>query len=562
MNLRPFFAALTAVAVLCACNPINPDNQDPDKPNTEEPDKPNTEEPEKPDTEEPEFKLPDVIKILAIGNSFSADAVEQELYGLFAAEGKPVIIGNLYIGGCPLTKHAENAQTDAAAYSYRKIVDGVMTTTPNTRMSTAFTDEDWTFISVQEGAGYHGYYNATLGSVSHSMEPALTQLVEAITAKCPDARLVYHAPWAAKTGYTGVKFSYYNYDQKLMYQMICSATQEVLAAHPEFKLYMNCMDAIQNARSSYLGDNLTRDGWHLNYTTGRYTAACLWFEKIMGKSVVGNGYHPDSISDAKALLCQTAAHEACLHPYQVTDLSYIEKPADENDDQAPRKVLAKWYFTPDRAKSDGCVETWTGQSELGVYHYSNEAGERGYYPANEEGNGKLSYVQIDKTAWPGDAAGLSILNVSNGGQPVMSGPMPGDYWQFETLGGNNFAEGTRLHIIYTYNPGSYGAKYWMIEYKDGEEFKPVPAFETKTETISLSGETIDYNIAFATDQKVVEFIVTLENPTSEFVVRQRCCSEYQVNGKWFDHPNVKCVSRIAGDPANEAKPLPEMSVML
>ncbi|MCF0175075.1 MAG: hypothetical protein HUJ95_07030, partial [Bacteroidales bacterium] len=39
--------------------------------------------------------LPEVIKILAIGNSFSADAVEQELYPIFAAAGKKVIIGNL-----------------------------------------------------------------------------------------------------------------------------------------------------------------------------------------------------------------------------------------------------------------------------------------------------------------------------------------------------------------------------------------------------------------------------------------------------------------------------------
>ena len=279
MNFRPLFAAMTALTVLCACNPDKPGD---------------------------EFQLPDVVKILAIGNSFSADAVEQELYGLFAAEGKKVIIGNLYIGGCPLATHAENALSDAAAYSYRKIVDGVKTTTASTKMSSALADEDWTFISVQEGAGYHGFYNASLGSVSHSMEPALTNLLGVLKEKCPDARLVYHAPWAAKSDYTGVKFSYYNYDQELMYQMICSATKEVLAAHTEFKLFMNCMDAIQNARSSYLGDNLTRDGWHLNYSTGRYTAACLWFEKIMGKSVVGNSYHPESISEARALLCQTA----------------------------------------------------------------------------------------------------------------------------------------------------------------------------------------------------------------------------------------------------------------
>ena len=65
-----------------------------------------------------------------------------------------------------------------------------------------------------------------------------------------------------------------------MYNMICSATKEVLKAHPEFSLFMNNMDAVQNARTSYIGDNMTRDGWHLDYTTGRHTVGCLWYEKI------------------------------------------------------------------------------------------------------------------------------------------------------------------------------------------------------------------------------------------------------------------------------------------
>ena len=47
---------------------------------------------------EPEVPvLPETVKILAIGNSFSADAVEQELYGLFEAVGQKVVIGNMYI---------------------------------------------------------------------------------------------------------------------------------------------------------------------------------------------------------------------------------------------------------------------------------------------------------------------------------------------------------------------------------------------------------------------------------------------------------------------------------
>ena len=206
---------------------------------------------------EPEVPvLPETVKILAIGNSFSADAVEQELYGLFEAVGQKVVIGNMYIGGCPLETHAANAASDAAAYSYRKIVDGVMTKTSSVKLSTALADEDWTFVSVQEGKGFHGFYDTTYEGTTHSMEPDLTNLLNYVRSKCPDARLVYHAPWAAKEGYTGVKFSYYGYDQAKMYEMICGATKEVVAAHPEIGLVMNSMDAIQNVRTSYSATTL------------------------------------------------------------------------------------------------------------------------------------------------------------------------------------------------------------------------------------------------------------------------------------------------------------------
>lgn len=42
------------------------------------------------------------IKILAIGNSFSEDAIEQYLHELAYADGIETVIGNLYIPGCSL----------------------------------------------------------------------------------------------------------------------------------------------------------------------------------------------------------------------------------------------------------------------------------------------------------------------------------------------------------------------------------------------------------------------------------------------------------------------------
>ena len=66
-----------------------------------------------------------VVRILSIGNSFSEDAVEQHLHDIAAADGQDVIIGNMYIGGCSLKKHLDNARGNKPAYKYRKIgLDG------------------------------------------------------------------------------------------------------------------------------------------------------------------------------------------------------------------------------------------------------------------------------------------------------------------------------------------------------------------------------------------------------------------------------------------------------
>src|SRR5690606_23808084 len=84
----------------------------------------------------------DTLRVLAIGNSFSQDAVEQYLHELAAAAGKPMVIGNLYIGGAPLSRHWTNVQGDSAAYSYRKITaDGVKNTMEQTSIRTALHDE-------------------------------------------------------------------------------------------------------------------------------------------------------------------------------------------------------------------------------------------------------------------------------------------------------------------------------------------------------------------------------------------------------------------------------------
>ena len=86
----------------------------------------------------------DTLKVLAIGNSFSEDAIEQHLSPLARAEGLNVIICNMYIGGCSIDRHVENLRGNKPEYRYRKFdVDGKLTEKWNHTLEAALAEEDW-----------------------------------------------------------------------------------------------------------------------------------------------------------------------------------------------------------------------------------------------------------------------------------------------------------------------------------------------------------------------------------------------------------------------------------
>ena len=77
-----------------------------------------------------------------------------------------------------------------------------------------------------------------------------------------------------------------------MYQAIADAVKKAAKAN-KIKIVIPSGTAIQNARTSFIGDHLNRDGYHLDVKIGRYTAACTWFERIFKHNVVGNPYAPE-----------------------------------------------------------------------------------------------------------------------------------------------------------------------------------------------------------------------------------------------------------------------------
>lgn len=256
-----------------------------------------------------------VIKVLAIGNSFSQDAVETYLHELAAAAGVKMIVGNLYIGGAPLVLHIENIRGDKPKYSYRKIgVDGKKVTTPDTKISEALVDEDWDFISLQQVSGFSGIYS----SYEESLPELYNYVLEHVNNP-KELKVILHQTWAYQGDSDHKNFTKYDENQETMYAAISETSKKVMKL-VDFDRIVPAGTAIQNGRSSFIGDHFTRDGYHLEVNYGRFTAACAWYEALLERDVRKNPYVPASVKKIEAEIAKEAAHQAVLQPYQSVSL--------------------------------------------------------------------------------------------------------------------------------------------------------------------------------------------------------------------------------------------------
>lgn len=252
-----------------------------------------------------------IVKILAIGNSFSEDAIENYLYDLATSTDKKTIIANLYIGGAPLSLHLKNVNEDANKYRYRKTgLDGKKNTTQDVSISHTLSDENWDYISFQQASPLSGKYDVIMES--------LPQLVNYVREKVDaETQFVYHQTWAYQHDSDHKGFANYNRDQLTMYKAIVDVSKKV-SKLGDFKYIIPAGTAIQNARTSSMGDTFTRDGYHLHLDYGRFTAACTWYEKIFGKDVRKNSYKPEKVTELQAKIAKEAAHKAVKKPYKVS----------------------------------------------------------------------------------------------------------------------------------------------------------------------------------------------------------------------------------------------------
>ena len=264
----------------------------------------------------------DTLKILAIGNSFSEDATEYIPIIAKDCGIKNIVVGNMYIGGCTIQQHAENARGNKAAYKYYKNTSfslmSVCPTTQNVSLETALTDEDWDIVTLQNSSVHSGQES--------KYKSDLTYMIDYVKEKCPNVKLGWHMTWAYETGYTGSAFkNYYKSDEKYMYDSIVNCVQKYVKPNEKIDFIIPAGTAIQNARTSYLGDKLTRDGLHLTLDYGRYIVAATWM-KTLGFSLDNLKTMPNRMRPRVLPFIRECVDNAMNTPYEVTQSVHWYEP--------------------------------------------------------------------------------------------------------------------------------------------------------------------------------------------------------------------------------------------
>lgn len=288
----------------------------PTVPPTKAPTTPPTTQPTRPPVAPDAWKEDNALKILAVGNSYSIDCMEY-VYEIAKAAGvENIKLGNLYIAGCALDKHLNNAMYDGIGYTFYTNSEGEWDSAAPYQISTAVQSDNWDFVLFQQASPVSGYANTY---------DDLTLLIKLVEPLCTNENVQFgwHMTWAYKSDSTNGAFKNYGNLQTVMYSAITSAVKTKIETNPYITKIIPNGTVIQNARTSYVGDNFTRDSSdHLTKDQGR---------KLAGLGVVATLIEIDWENlDLSAVIPDEAYRQVAIesvqnalsNPYAVTESTH------------------------------------------------------------------------------------------------------------------------------------------------------------------------------------------------------------------------------------------------
>lgn len=285
------------------------------------------------------------LKVLDIGNSYTNDATEL-LPLITKASGSDISNICIYkaVRSGASFKHWYDIYFDldtAYTYSIKKVLGGLSANVSTGRSKKGdgslfrklLTDEKWDIIIIHQVSTFAPYYEQWNGT---GRDGYINEFLSLIKKHQPNAVIGFyliHSLWDNhKRNKEGSSYE--------RWKLICSSVKKLQKEYG-IDFIIPYGTAIENLRSCSMNNkyDLTRDGTHLTYGLGRYTAACCYYESLIaprsGISVLGNAARYDaskavrskypsiSVTDKNALIAQKAAVLAtkqmfeCFNPEKI-----------------------------------------------------------------------------------------------------------------------------------------------------------------------------------------------------------------------------------------------------
>ena len=252
------------------------------------------------------------LKILSVGNSFSWDTMEYlaEISRDLGIEN--VKFANLYVGGCSIKKHFYHAENDIHTYEYRTNTGDGWNSVFEYSIKDAVSSEDWDYISVQHGTADGSRYT------DESCYEKLSELYAYIKKYAsPSTKLAFNMTWVGEMDFAHPEIASYNGDQLKMYRDIVEVTKKMVLSLPEVTVVSPTGTAIQNARTANI-TSINRDGYHLTYGLGRYTAGLTFFHALTGLDISGVSWVPEGVTAYEHSVAVESALNAVANPFEIT----------------------------------------------------------------------------------------------------------------------------------------------------------------------------------------------------------------------------------------------------
>ncbi len=287
------------------------------------------------------------LRLLSIGNSFS-ESVRRQLPAMAAAEGRDLRFANLFIGGCPLRRHAENLAASAADPSFKPYRLGSHGFAPEEEMPTEVD------ASANELLARGGWDVVTVQQASHeswdyaNYQPFGHDVVGAIRKACPAAEVVIQQTWAYRSDDDRLRpGGAWGFDQAGMFERLADAYGR-FGADEGIARQIPTGTAVQLTRvrekqpfvpyetadlaryrwpdlPPQAGDVVGRLGWRRDWDTGEmeirrdtihlnargeYLQALVWYGFLFGADPAKVSYVSPEVGDADARFLKECARDA------------------------------------------------------------------------------------------------------------------------------------------------------------------------------------------------------------------------------------------------------------